>query len=730
MIINKIGLCNFGSFEGKVNLDIAVNSEFQNVVLVGGKNGAGKTTLFTAIKLVLYGPTAFGYDGTTSSYYRRMKKLINKNSLGKPDLNTYIELNFDLEEERDLANYKLIRQWKYEEQKLIEKFCVYRNGEILNTEERESFESYLKTLIPPQLFDLFFFDGEKISDFFLAGNSAKNLREALLIICGYDTFDIMKNNFRRFMHQANDYVLDEEETNFASLKDELDNNEKSIMIEKVRISDLQAEIEKTEEEERQLEKDFRKAGGLLAQEITQLKNEIYKEEKNREEKHEWLKEFANNYLPFIIVNSLVSEVKNQIIKENKYQKYITVKETLSEDFISRIIQEQVNNSNMKIIDTCDQDCSDVFSQILAEHIDEKLKPNFDLAAFKPIHNLSYDNERDVLESIRIIEGIDVKAITDSKLDITRSLTKTQKFKKKLELSEKNNEELSAYSLVIEEKKEKIRTLIMDKGKAEFYLETLIKQTEELKMRLNKAKDNLESVRKDKSIYLLCNKSYEMLSGFIPMLIRDKLGEIKQNFMYMFKQLISKDNYIDEIEIDEDFNVTLYRRSKMQLDKLRNIIGKIGLEAFSNQMGEFCILELINILGISKKTELEKYLAEYDGNQEVTVPIKVDINEFSKGEQQIYIMSLYWALVKISNHKVPFIIDTPYARIDSVHRANITKRFFPSLSSQVLVLSTDEEVNQDYYKILKPYIAKEFLIVYSDTEQRTLLDEKYFFEVAS
>ncbi|QDR81809.1 DNA sulfur modification protein DndD [Sporomusa termitida] len=730
MIINKICLCNFGSFEGTVNLDIAVNSEFQNVVLVGGKNGAGKTTLFTAIKLALYGPVAFGYDSTTSSYYRRMKKLINKNSLGKPDLNTYVELNFDLEEERDLANYKLIRQWNYEEQKLIEKFCVYRNGEILNIEERESFESYLKILIPPQLFDLFFFDGEKISDFFLEGNSAKNLREALLVLCGYDTFDIMKNNFRRFIHQEHDYSLNEEETNVARLKNELDNNEKSIILEKVKISDLQAEIEKTEEEERQLEKDFRKAGGLLAQEITQLKNEIYREEKNREEKHEWLKEFANNYLPFIIVNPLISEVKNQIIKENKYQKYIAVKETLDESFISRIIQDQVNNSNIRIVDSYDQDCANVFSRILSEHIDERLKPNFDLNSFELIHNLSHDNEEKVLELIRIIEGMDINIITDTKLDITRSLAKTQKLKKKLEFSEKNNEELSAYSLFIEEKKEKIRTLIMDKGKAEIYLETLIEQNKELKVRLNKAQEILESVRKDKSIYLLCNKSYEMLSDFIPMLIKDKLSDIKKNFMYMFKQLISKDNYVDEIEIDEDFNVTLYRRSNMRMDKLGNIIEKIGLEAFSTQIGELCVKELIITLGISKKTELEKNLVGYEGNQEVTVPIKVDIKEFSKGEQQIYIMSLYWALVKISNNRVPFIIDTPYARIDSVHRANITTRFFPSLSSQVLVLSTDEEVNQDYYKILKPHIAKEFLIAYSDTEQRTLLDEKYFFEVAS
>ena len=61
MKINKILLYNFNSFEGWNVLDFTDMPKDKNIILIGGKNGAGKTSLFTAIKIGLYGPLAFGY---------------------------------------------------------------------------------------------------------------------------------------------------------------------------------------------------------------------------------------------------------------------------------------------------------------------------------------------------------------------------------------------------------------------------------------------------------------------------------------------------------------------------------------------------------------------------------------------------------------------------------------------------------------------------------------------
>ena len=77
MKINKIKLYNFSSYEGENVFDFSLESENKNIVLIGGKNGAGKTSLFTAIKVALYGPLAYGYVGTNSYYISKIKDLIN-----------------------------------------------------------------------------------------------------------------------------------------------------------------------------------------------------------------------------------------------------------------------------------------------------------------------------------------------------------------------------------------------------------------------------------------------------------------------------------------------------------------------------------------------------------------------------------------------------------------------------------------------------------------------------
>lgn len=72
--------------------------------------------------------------------------------------------------------------------------------------------------------------------------------------------------------------------------------------------------------------------------------------------------------------------------------------------------------------------------------------------------------------------------------------------------------------------------------------------------------------------------------------------------------------------------------------------------------------------------------------------EIDKSRLSKGEKQVFIMALYWALISLSNTSIPFIIDTPIARIDSEHREKITEYFFKELP--VLLLSIEGKQVQD------------------------------------
>ena len=75
MKINKVKLYNFSSYEGDNEFDFEVTDKKKNIILIGGKNGAGKTSLFTAIKVALYGPLAYGYVGANSYYTSKIKDM-------------------------------------------------------------------------------------------------------------------------------------------------------------------------------------------------------------------------------------------------------------------------------------------------------------------------------------------------------------------------------------------------------------------------------------------------------------------------------------------------------------------------------------------------------------------------------------------------------------------------------------------------------------------------------
>lgn len=156
MKINKVKLHNFSSYEGNNEFDFEITDAGKNIVLIGGKNGAGKTSLFTAIKVALYGPLAYGYVGVNSHYISKIKDLINSKAFQQEVVESEVQLTLQLKIERDIRNYVITRKWDYTNQKLTEEYTVARDGKLLNDQELSYFENYLRSIIPPDLFEFFF----------------------------------------------------------------------------------------------------------------------------------------------------------------------------------------------------------------------------------------------------------------------------------------------------------------------------------------------------------------------------------------------------------------------------------------------------------------------------------------------------------------------------------------------------------------------------------------------
>jgi DNA sulfur modification protein DndD len=100
-------------------------------------------------------------------------------------------------------------------------------------------------------------------------------------------------------------------------------------------------------------------------------------------------------------------------------------------------------------------------------------------------------------------------------------------------------------------------------------------------------------------------------------------------------------------------------------------------------------------------------------------------ELSAGEKQIYAISVLWALGKVSGRPLPMIIDTPLARLDRDHRALLGRRYFPAASHQVIILSTDTEIDSDFIPLLGTSIARSYELAFDSQSQSTHIIEGYF-----
>ena len=164
----------------------------QNIILIGGNNGAGKTSFFTAIKLALYGPQCFRFQDKNNRYTARIKELINHDAFLSNNVKSYVEVEIDLPTDRAHTLYTIRREWSFIEKRLHETYSVYKDQQLLADKNLDFFQNYLFSVIPPNLFDFFFFDGEEIGDFFATGNYSNYIKNAVLTLSGYDTFNIIQ----------------------------------------------------------------------------------------------------------------------------------------------------------------------------------------------------------------------------------------------------------------------------------------------------------------------------------------------------------------------------------------------------------------------------------------------------------------------------------------------------------------------------------------------------------
>ena len=182
--------------------------------------------------------------------------------------------------------------------------------------------------------------------------------------------------------------------------------------------------------------------------------------------------------------------------------------------------------------------------------------------------------------------------------------------------------------------------------------------------------------------------------------------------------------IDNISIDDDFNIKIYRNEEIQVSLLINVL-KMNTESQINSMlGNMALKKLYELSATSEFDEMIRYFNSYEKDT-VQLPVEIDKTSLSNGEKQIFIMTLYHSLVQLCDHEIPFVIDTPFARIDTEHRKNISMHFFSKLKGQVFILSTNEEIGSTHFQIMKDKIAATYMLENIDNKRTIVVSDRYF-----
>ena len=164
-----------------------------------------------------------------------------------------------------------------------------------------------------------------------------------------------------------------------------------------------------------------------------------------------------------------------------------------------------------------------------------------------------------------------------------------------------------------------------------------------------------------------------------------------------------------------YAISILREYKLRLQKQ-----KIGVLADTMTA---CYKKLANKKNLINRIEMDADTLDLIYLNEENREVPKDT--LSAGEKQLMVISLLWSLAICSKKKLPVIIDTPLSRMDSNHRVSLITTYFPKASDQTIILSTDSEIDEHYYNIMKDNVGDEFTLIYNDELRCSVIKKGYF-----
>ena len=669
MILHKLTLNNVGLFRGKQTIHLTPNGRGP-IILIGGMNGAGKTTLLDAVRLCLYGKRALGNRVSNSEYHDYLSTMIHRGADSAMPLNhAAVVLEFEYAHGVETKQYRVERAWRQDglNHRTVSEGLTVSENELLNTEiEAEHWHDRIDELIPIGVSQFFFFDGEDIQK--LADDSSHDLylAESIKALLGLNLVERLQSDLRiyanRLIKRDSPKPVQED---INTVETEITTLTSSLTEMQEHMESLHTQIEKLEVQITRQESRIAAEGGSYAEKQESLKLQQEQLHADIEAFESGIRDLCGELFPFTLVPELLKQLRERLVKEMKLDEWETRDKALK-------------TQNIEVLETL---ASEVFwdgiplSVPQIETVRAKIEPllKTQLERPKALQGFKKIRDRSPSEYDRLLEWIDacLDEVPQEFCELNDALKKRQT---ELQEVEQALQKVPAEE-VLRPLVEKLSALNQKLGQlrkqyqdAEQSIRSLLYQIEAADRKLEK----LHHVQQLEQAHIQRQKRVEnvqsVLSAYTAQLTQAKIATLGNAIVEGFNQFSHKPDRIRRVELNpQTFAVTLYDTYNRPLSK----------------------------------------------------------EELSAGEKQIYTTALLWALAKTSGKVLPMILDTPLGRLDSSHRQLLVERYFPYASHQVVLLSTDTEVEGDLCSLLEPHISRTFHLAYQQTDGLTTIEEGYF-----
>jgi len=588
--------------------------------------------------------------------------------------NTAVSFEIVLEED-DGAELIIKRSWTAgtiddpKPRDLTERLVVVKDGKRVSVQNKEIWQDYIRAAMPPGITQFFFFDGEKIQEIASDDHSEVRLKSSLEAALGIQYINRLASDII--------YLKQEERKGFVDITDaDLEFKESELKKEKNKLQKKRREKEEVASEIqsfKEQQEDAKNRFHAIFNQTPESKESIRQNEKKRIQLSNRLNQIENeikvlceSFLPFSLAGSLFDRIRNQIEKERSSSQNDAIREnaTALAGKIVRVVEEPEPIYKEKL-------SADKMLE-LEKRIERLLKEDAEGSIAKVL-GLSERDAARVLNNIESLEKSDVFLITpliEEKNEILIQLKGIELSVRSKGSSESEQELFTELQEIIEgsavqigRKTEQLRLIEDDLLVIENKIKDIENEIEKLYEKHHLSKDKADFISE-------CDAIANLLNQFVVRLRKNKIHLLQEKTFEMYRLLSSKAGLIKDIIIDDKtYEIKIIDRSGHE-------IKKSGLSA---------------------------------------------------GEKEVFAVSLLWGLAQTSQLKLPIIIDTPLSRLDSTHRDNIVNNYFPNAGEQVIVLSTDTEIDTNYYKNLKSHLSGAAKLEFDHKQELTSVKTGYFWE---